>query len=135
LRVENHLLTTQLIARASESKSRDSYQAQDLDLDLKSLWFARSPAILPPSIIGVHEKKIHASSSSWSSSGARKTHTYNTVVQDNSTLARTKIHLTWDASNPTVTVKAQQKHIPPPQKLNQNELEANRSRYGISFIL
>lgn len=111
--------------------SRNTSPAEDLDLSLPTLWFAKSPAILPPSIIGSSSnKKIHASSSGWSSSGARKTYTYNTVVQDNATLARTKIHLTWDASNPGVTVKAKQKHIPPPPKLGQDELERYRQKYS-----
>ena len=114
-----------------ERAPSSSYQPQDLDLDLKSLWFAKSPVTLPPSIVGTgKDKKIYASSSGWSSSGARKTHTYNTVVQDNKTLARTKINLTWDASNPSVTVKAKQKHIPPPRKLDQRELEAYRQNYS-----
>jgi hypothetical protein len=129
-------LTKKSTARPSETSRSNSYQPQtpgspqDLGLDLTSLWFAKSPVKLPQSMIGTGaEKKIHASSSSWSSSGARKTHTYNVIVQDSATLARTKILLTWDASNPSVTVKAQQKHIPPPRQLTQGELEAYQQRY------
>jgi hypothetical protein len=108
---------------------------KDLDLDLKSLWFAKSPPMFPPPSLGRDGKISTASSSGWSSNGVRKTHTFNGIIQDNSTMARTKILLSWDDSNPGLTVKAQQKHIPPPRKLSRHELDDCRERYGFQFIV
>jgi len=127
------LLTYQL-SRAPEGTSYFGNQSvsHELDLSLSSLWFTKSPATLPPSIIGTQGKKIHASSSGWSSTGSRKTYTYTTIVQDNINLSRHIIELTWDASNPGVTVKARQKYIPPPRSLSWDELEAYRHRYAHS---
>ncbi|KAG9232754.1 putative altered inheritance of mitochondria protein 3 [Amylocarpus encephaloides] len=102
---------------------------RDLDLDLQSLWFASSPPAFPPPTIS-HSRLTHATTSGWSSNGVRKTHTFSAVVQDNGTLARTNIHLTWDASNPGLTVKAQQRHTPPPPALSRYELDDCRQRYS-----
>jgi hypothetical protein len=101
----------------------------DLDLDLKSGWYARNPPTFPPqSINRLPGSRIYASSSGWSSTGVRKTHTFTGAIRDNATLATTIIQLTWDASNPEYTVKAKQKHIPPPRKLSAGELESYRER-------
>jgi hypothetical protein len=103
-------------------------KTNDLDLDLGSLWFAKSPIAFPPRTL--NGKKISfISSSGWSSNGVRKTHTFTAHIRFNDTLASTKIHLTWDASNPGYTVRAQQKHYPPPKKLSKTELETYRERY------
>ena len=106
-----------------------SLEAEDLDLDLELLWFAKSPAAFPPpSINRLPGSRSYASSSGWSSSGVRKTHTFTGAIRDNGTLSTTKIHLTWDGSNPGLTVKAQQRHFPPPRKLSKNELETYREK-------
>jgi hypothetical protein len=117
------------------SSSRESYvapakasQPYDLDLSLQTQWYARSPVILPPSIVGNTGKSTYASNSGWTSSGPRKTHTYSAVVQHSKDLSRHKIHLIWDASNPCLTVKAQQKYISPPRALTPNELEIYKRR-------
>ncbi|TVY85554.1 hypothetical protein LSUE1_G000054 [Lachnellula suecica] len=107
-----------------------SHEPRDLDLDLKSLWFAQSPPKFPPPSLGQAGKISYASSSSWSSNGARRTHTFHAVIQDNTTMARTKIIISWDASNPGVTVNAQQKHYPPPRKLSRHELDDCQQRYS-----
>lgn len=100
---------------------------QDLDLDLKSLWFSKSPPTFPPASINrLPGSRSYASSSGWSSSGVRKIHTFTGAIRHNSTLATTIIHLTWDGSSPGLTVKAQQRHIPPPRKLSRNELDSYR---------
>lgn len=101
----------------------------DLDLGLQSGWYAGNPPIFPPtSIKRMPGTRSYASSSGWSSSGVRKTHTFTGAIRDNATLATTIVHLTWDASNPEYTVKAKQKHIPPPRKLSADELEFYRER-------
>jgi len=116
-----------LILQTSSATNNTS----DLELDLKSGWYAKSPPTFPPaSIHRLPGKRSYASSSGWSSSGVRKTHTFTGAIRDNTTLATTIIHLTWDASNPEHTVKAQQRHISPPRKLSSNELESYRERYA-----
>ena len=111
------------------SSTEPQTQIRDLDLDLKSLWFAREPVAFPPATINrLPGKRTYASSSGWSSTGVRKIHTFTGAIRDNTTLGTTIIRLTWDGSNPGVTVKAQQRHIPPPKKLTRSELDAYRDR-------
>ncbi|KAE9379035.1 hypothetical protein N431DRAFT_327486 [Stipitochalara longipes BDJ] len=112
------------------SQPTSSHEAKDYDLDLKSLWFARSPVSFPPPTMNRDGKIFYSSSSGWSSSGVRKTHTFTAHVRNTVTLASSKIHLTWDASNPAVTVKAQQRHYPPPRRLSQTELESYHQKYS-----
>ncbi|KAN0115104.1 hypothetical protein V8E51_004648 [Hyaloscypha variabilis] len=107
-----------------------SHEAKDYDLDLKSLWFAKSPPSFPPPTMNGNGKITYSIDSGWSRSGVRETHMFTAHVRNTVTLASSKIHLTWDASNPGVTVKAQQRHDPPPRKLSQSELESCRKRYS-----
>jgi hypothetical protein len=116
--------------RPLTSQPTSSNSARDYDLDLKSLWFAKSPPSFPPPSMNRDGKLTYASSSGWSSSGVRRTHTFTAHVRNTVTLASSKIHLIWDASNPGLTVKAEQRHDPPPRKLSQSELESYRERYA-----
>jgi hypothetical protein len=116
--------------RPLTAQPSSSYDVKDFDLDLKSLWFAKSPPAFPPRSMNQDGKLIFSSSSGWSSSGVRKTHTFTAHVRNTATLVSSKIHLTWDASNPAVTVKAEQRHDPPPRQLSLGELESCRERYG-----
>ena len=119
---------SRLIAQPTRPPETRS-QMQDLDLDLKSLWFAKQPAAFPPASINrLPGSRTYASSSGWSSTGVRKTHTFTGAIRDTVTLGSTIIHLTWDGSNPGVTVKAQQRHISPPRKLSRSELDAYRDQ-------
>ncbi|KAH0543275.1 hypothetical protein FGG08_002439 [Glutinoglossum americanum] len=102
----------------------------DVELSLDSLWFAKNPPAFPPPAIARIEEKLYVLSSSWSRSGPRTTHTLTAIVRWTSNLSTTKIRLTWDASNPRITVKAEQKHFPPPSPLSPRELEAQQQRYG-----
>ncbi|TVY44632.1 Altered inheritance of mitochondria protein [Lachnellula occidentalis] len=111
-------------------QSASSYSTGELDLALKTLWFAETPPHFPPPSLGRNGEISHASSSGWSSNGVRKTHTFNAVIQDNSTMARTKILLTWDASNPGLTVNVQERHFPPPRKLSRHKLDDCREKYS-----
>ncbi|KAG0652203.1 altered inheritance [Hyphodiscus hymeniophilus] len=106
-------------------------QMEDLDLDLKSLWFTKQPVAFPPASINrLPGSRTYASSSGWSSTGVRKTYTFIGAIRDTTTLGTTIVRLTWDGSNPGVTVKAQQRHVPPPRKLSRSELEAYRDQYS-----
>lgn len=120
--------------RPLTSQPISSHNAKDYDLDLKSLWFAKSPVSFPPPSMNRDGKLIVAYSQGWSSSGVRRTHTFTAHVRNTTTLAGTKIHLTWDASNPGLTVKAEQRHDPPPRTLSQGELESCRERYVNRFV-
>jgi hypothetical protein len=114
--------------RPLTSQPTSSHEAKDYDLDLKSLWFAKSPPSFPPPTMNRDGKITYSIDSGWSRSGVRETHTFTAHVRNTVTLASSKIHLTWDASNPGITVKAQQRHDPPPRKLSQSELESCRKR-------
>ncbi|KFX89362.1 hypothetical protein V490_07076 [Pseudogymnoascus sp. VKM F-3557] len=103
---------------------------EDFDLDLKKQWFANQPIVFPPpSIERVPGSRGYNYSSGWSSNGVRKTCTFVGLVIY-STLAYTKIHITWDASNPSLTVKSEQKHFPPPIPLSRTELDSYRQQYS-----
>ncbi|KAI9737719.1 MAG: hypothetical protein M1818_005723 [Claussenomyces sp. TS43310] len=104
-------------------------ERQDLDLDLGSLWFAKSPITFPPPAIA-RLSESYASSSGWSSSGVRKIYTFTGIIRHSTDLSTTKIHLTWDSANPGMTVKAEQKHFPSPRKLSLRELEDYREQYS-----
>lgn len=48
-------------------------------------------------------------------------------------LSSTKIRVTWDSSSPEYTVKAEQRHAPPPPMMSRRELEDCRERYAPSL--
>jgi hypothetical protein len=114
-------------------QTHNSYlERQDLDLDLQSLWFANSPIAFPPtSIQKLPGSRGFASSSGWSSLGSRKTYTFTGIIRHNEDLSTTKIHLTWDGSNPALSVKAQQKQIPPPPPLSSSDLDDYHDLYVV----
>jgi hypothetical protein len=120
--------------RPLTSQPISSHNAKDYDLDLQSIWFAKSPVSFPPPSMNRDGKLIFAYSQGWSSSGVRRIHTFTAHVRNTTTLAGTKIHLTWDASNPGLTAKAEQRHDAPPRQLSQGELESYRERYAKSFV-
>ncbi|KAE8448417.1 hypothetical protein EG329_009482 [Mollisiaceae sp. DMI_Dod_QoI] len=117
------------IASKPKPQPTSFHEPKDLDLDLNSLWFAQMPARFPPKTIKPSEI-TYAATSGWSSSGVRKTHTYSAHIRFYKDLLSTKIHLTWDSSNPEVTVKAQQRHYPPPRQLSRGELEEYHRQYS-----
>jgi len=86
----------------------------DLDLELSTAWFSKSPLRFPKSIEAI-EGKMLMSTSQWTrASSGRTTHTLLIASRWTMNLSTTKIKLTWDASAPAATVKALQRHIPPP---------------------
>ncbi|OBT55743.1 hypothetical protein VE04_03914 [Pseudogymnoascus sp. 24MN13] len=103
---------------------------EDFDLDLEKQWFANQHIVFPPdSIERVPGSRGYRYSSGWSSNGVRKTCTFNGLVIYK-TLAYTKIHITWDASNPGLTVKSEQKHFPPPISPSKSQLDSYRRQYS-----
>lgn len=101
----------------------------DMDLDLKSLWFAKQPVVFPPpSISRLPGSWTPAYTMGWSSDGVRKTYYLTGAIRDDITLITTKFHLTWDGNEPGLTVKAEQMHLPPPRPLSRRELEDYRDR-------
>ncbi|KFY23078.1 hypothetical protein V493_06111 [Pseudogymnoascus sp. VKM F-4281 (FW-2241)] len=109
---------------------KPSSKIEDFDLDLKGQWFANQPIIFPPaSIERVPGSRGYRYSSGWSSNGVRKTCTFNGLVIYSS-LAYTKIHITWDSSNPGMTVKSEQKHFPPPIPPSESQLDSYRQQYS-----
>ena len=100
---------------------------QDLDLDLKSQWFVKGQ--FPPRTIPT---KSYITGSGWSSSGSRKSH-WLVAHMRFADLSSTKIRVTWDSSSPEYTVKAEQRHTPPPPPMGRRELESCRKRYAKFF--
>ncbi|EKD11812.1 GMP synthase [Drepanopeziza brunnea f. sp. 'multigermtubi' MB_m1] len=111
--------------KPQSSSSRD--RPVDLDLDLQSLWFVDGK--FPPSTINT---RIYSSTSGWESSGSRKKH-YKVIHMRFPDLSSSKIRITWDSSNPGYTVKAEQRHTPPPRPLSRQELEDCRAKYSDSI--
>jgi hypothetical protein len=108
------------------SSSQNTAIPLDLDLDLESLWFAQNHPAFPPRTID-KSTCTYATRGGRSQSGARVTHTFSAVLQNNTTLGRTKIRLIWDQNYPE-GVKAEQKHFPPPPSLSRHELESCQER-------
>lgn len=100
-------------------------QPVDLDLDLKSQWFVKGQ--FPPRTVPT---KSFTTSSGWSSSGSRKSH-WLVAHMRFPDLSSTKIRVTWDGSSPEYTVKAEQRHFPPPPAMSRMEVENCRERYVI----
>lgn len=89
----------------------------DLDLSISRVWFSKTPLRLPPSIESI-EEKMHTFTNSWERSASGRTiHTLILAIRWTLNLSTTKIKITWDASAPSVTAKAEQKHFPPPSSL------------------
>lgn len=104
--------------------------AGDFDLELGSLWWNKLPPKLP--VPSMQNKGPQTSSSGWSWEqdfrGSRKT--LIAVVRFLDDLPTTKVKVTWDPSSPAKTVKAEQKHLPPPPPLSPEELDAAHTLYG-----
>lgn len=86
----------------------------ELDLCLSEAWFSKTPPGLPLSIECI-EEKMHSFTSSWERLPSGRTkHTLVLSIRWTLNLSTTKIKITWDASAPSATAKAEQKHFPPP---------------------
>jgi hypothetical protein len=110
----------------SFAKSEDIPIPLDIDLDLESLWFAQTRPSFPPRTID-RSKYSYATSGGQVQSGARIIRTFSAVLQNNTTLGRTKIHLTWDNNHPE-GVASKQRHILPPEPLDRFKLEKCKER-------
>jgi len=86
----------------------------DLDLELSTAWFSKSPLRFPKSIEAIEDKMLMWASRWTRASSGRTQHTLLIASRWTMNLSTTKIKLTWDASAPAATVKALQRHIPPP---------------------
>lgn len=86
----------------------------NLDLCLSEAWFSKTPLKLPPSIECI-EEKMHSFVNSWERLPSGRTkYTLVLSIRWTLNLSTTKIKITWDASAPSATAKAEQKHFPPP---------------------
>ncbi|KAI5855195.1 hypothetical protein BZA05DRAFT_390801 [Tricharina praecox] len=100
----------------------------DLDLSLEQEWFTTSLMRFPPSIHN-NPYKAYRTSNSWTRSAAgRAKHTLLLSLLWTQNLSYTLIRLTWDASAPAATVKAEQRHFPPPPPLSAQELHTQEGR-------
>ncbi|KAF7879150.1 hypothetical protein EAF04_000349 [Stromatinia cepivora] len=118
-------------AAALPPPSTSQYTPTDLPLSLQTLWFTHNPPLFPtPSITSLPGTRSHTTSTSWTSIGPRKTHTFLACIRHHESLSTTKIKITWDAANPAHSVRAEQKHFPPPRDLSRGELEIYAERYA-----
>lgn len=86
----------------------------NLDLCLSEAWFSKTPLKLPLSIECI-EEKMHSFTNSWERLPSGRTkHTLVLSIRWTLNLSTTKIKITWDASAPSTTAKAEQKHFPSP---------------------
>lgn len=86
----------------------------EFDLCLSKAWFTKNPLRFPPSIEAI-DGKMHSFTSSWERSPSGRTkHTLILAIRWTLNLSTTKIKITWDASAPGTTAKAEQKQFPPP---------------------
>ena len=101
----------------------------DFDLSLSTLWFTKNPPTLPAAIraAGTTIRTYHWTTEQ-SYLGISKT--LVVAIRFTDTLATTKLLLTWESSNPRATVKAQQKHFPPPAALSEEDLLKASKLYG-----
>jgi hypothetical protein len=112
-------------AQPLPSQQNSSHNAEDYDLDLKSVWFTTWPPSFPPRTMKADGKL------EWIPAIEQLGHTTRVLrvhVLHTDTLISTKIRLTWDVSNPARTVKAEQRHHTP-KKLSKAELRSCRERY------
>ncbi|MCJ1296586.1 hypothetical protein MMC34_008152 [Xylographa carneopallida] len=105
--------------------------ARDFDLDLPSLWFTNSPPTFP-----VHSMKARGLTTSaysirreFKSSGTLQNVLVASVrwLDD---LSTTKVHITWNDTDPLHTAHAQQRHFAPPGPLSPKDLDKAHRAYG-----
>jgi hypothetical protein len=90
----------------------------DIDLSLDTPWFTASP-LRPPQSIDSNPNKAFRCSTSWTRTpSGRVRHTMIISILWTENMSSSKIRLTWEASAPTSTVKAEQLHFPPPEGLS-----------------
>ncbi|RDL40574.1 uncharacterized protein BP5553_00553 [Venustampulla echinocandica] len=116
-------------APPQSSQPSRSHDVRDLDLDLKSLWFTSSPPAFPPCTFN-REKINYVMVRSGAMVGSWEKRWFRVAIRHHDTLELTKIHLSWEPSNPGATVTAMQRHYPTPRRLNSQELDVCRDRYA-----
>ena len=102
---------------------------RDFDLSLSTLWFTKNPPTLPAAIRAAGTT-THTYSWTTEQSYQGISKTLVVAIRFTETLATTKLLLTWESSNPRATVKAQQKHFPPPAALSDQDLLKASKTYG-----
>ncbi|KAI9774749.1 MAG: hypothetical protein M1835_005988 [Candelina submexicana] len=104
--------------------------SRDIDLDLQSLWFARSPPALPSAIKDSTRGCTTTWSHAWQEDYSKTEKTLVAVVRWLDDLSATKIQIIWIDSDPEGTVEARQQHYPPPAPMGEEQLEHARECYG-----
>ncbi|KAI9887085.1 MAG: hypothetical protein M1823_001075 [Watsoniomyces obsoletus] len=107
---------------------------RELDLELDTLWFTKSAhAFLPPSLEPIRDMTSKAAFKRIQE-GSRVLHCVTTAILWTDHLSVSKFRLTWDLVDPKGTVRAEQKHLPPPALPSPAELSAAQQRYGPSIV-
>ncbi|MCJ1387407.1 hypothetical protein MMC18_000250 [Xylographa bjoerkii] len=107
--------------------------SQDFDLDLPSLWFTKLPPTFPVTSMKAKGPTTSTYAYSWEPDeyGAMQKVLIASVrwLDD---LSTTKVHITWKATDPLHTARAQQKHFPPPAPLSPSQLDHAHCAYGLN---
>lgn len=108
---------------------------QDFDLALPTLWFTTSPPRFPIPSIAAHGPSTHTYAWEIEQSYLGTSKTLIVAVRFVDTMATTKIRLVWQDSSPLSTVKAEQKHIPPPPQPSEEDLLKASKMYGENIAM
>jgi myosin tail region-interacting protein MTI1 len=115
-----------------------SWAPKDIPLDLERGWYATDPMQQIPYLTAHASTAISASAISASGSGSPShmiwVYTAVFAIRWTTDLSRTFIRLTWSSENPETTVRATQKHFPPPTPLPAPDLEKCAGLYGPGVV-
>ncbi|MCJ1249121.1 hypothetical protein MMC30_006344 [Trapelia coarctata] len=104
--------------------------AKDFDLDLRSLWYSKLPPVFPVPSTKAKGPCSSTYSYSWDYEfdGIKKE--LVAACRWTEDMSTTKVRVTWKDKDPIHNVKAEQKHIPPPAPLSEEELDLAHKNYG-----
>jgi len=124
--------------RAASTSPPSSWTPKDIPLDLDKGWYSTEPMQQIPYLSAHAQSAISASAISASGSGYAHhmiwVYTAVFAVRWTSDLSRTFIRVTWSSENPGSTVRATQKHFPPPTPLGSTDLEMCAGLYGPGVV-
>jgi len=103
---------------------------KDFDLCHGSLWYTKLPPDFPVPSMSAQDPCSSTYSYSWDYEfgGMKKELVASCRWTDDMSI--TKVRVTWKDKDPIHTVKAEQKHIPPPAPLSEEELDLAHKSYG-----
>lgn len=107
---------------------------RNFDLNLDSLWFAKTPIAFPPQSIARIKNKSYKAATKFTQQGSKVTCNFTAAILWTDDMSITKLRLTWDPSNPRVSAREEQEHVPPPPPLGARQLVAAQQHYGGEIV-